>query len=75
MSPPAEPETPEAVALVTAALARTAYVEDVPKFKGASAALAVLGKKPTNSTAERLVTAKNLSVECGLNVLLIFFRF
>jgi hypothetical protein len=63
MSPPAEPDTPEAVALVTAALARTAYVEDVPMLKGVSAARAVPGKKPANSATEKPTTENILNFE------------
>ena len=64
MFPPAEPETPEAVALVTPALANTAYVEAVPMLNGVSAALAVPGKMLINRATVKLVTAKILSVEC-----------
>lgn len=73
MFPPADPETVEAVALVTPALANTPYVEAVPMLKGVSAALAVPGKKPANKAAVKPITAKILNLENFVWVLLIIF--
>ena len=60
--PPAVPEIPEAVALVIPALARTAYEEAVPIFKGVSAALAEPGKKPANRATVKPITANILNL-------------
>ena len=58
ISEPAVPVIPEAVALVTAELARTPYVDAVPILRGASAACAALGKKVTAKATAKVLTVK-----------------
>jgi hypothetical protein len=58
ISEPAVPVIPEAVALVTAELARTPYVDAVPILRGASAACAALGKKVTAKATAKALTVK-----------------
>ena len=56
ISEPAEPEIPEVVALVTAALARTPYEDAEPMLKGASTACAALEKKVTADVTTSTLT-------------------
>jgi hypothetical protein len=56
ISVPAVPVIPDAVALVTAELARTPYVDAVPMLRGASAACAALGKKVTAKATAKVLT-------------------
>ena len=73
MSEPAVPVTPLIVALVTAALARTPYVEAVPIESADSAAVADLGKNPIVKATTVLTTAIVFSAELCLRMVLISF--